>query len=587
MVTFYILGLLLIAILLFSLEKLSVDVITLLLLLALLIPGILTPQEAFSGFSSDIIIILASIFVISAALQEAGVLKRLGAELKRRSQVGSKTFLLSLMASVGAISAFMNNTTVTALFTPIVTSLAREGKISPSKLLMPVAFASILGGTITLIGTSTNVAVSGFIQHAGMQPLGMFEMAPIGIIILAVGIFYMLIVGVHILPARGAGDIREGFSLRQFLSEICVLPDSPLAGQTLAGSDLAILDFQVLKIMRGNQMIFPTASTRLEANDRLIVSGHLPNLMKVRKIEGIEIHADRLISSKDLAGGEMQIAEVLVSAKSELVGKNLRETNLHRRAGALVLAIYRHGQTLVQAMDEIRLREGDVLLVQAPPARFRLLENNFGLPVLDNIEEETKNPGRGLLILAIFILAILTGSLGILPLSVSFLTAALATILLKGVSIERAYHFIDWRLLILIGGMTAFGVAMEKTGTANLLAQAIYHSVGNLGPHFVLASFFLLTIFLTQPMSNAAAALVVLPVAIETAELIGANPRTFAISVMLAASVSFIAPLEPSCVIVYGPGKYKFFDFVKVGLGLTLLLGIVVLFLVPTLWPLF
>lgn len=586
MVITYILLLLVAAVVLFSLEKLSVDVITLLLLLALVIPGILTPQEAFAGFSNDIIVILASIFVISAALQEAGVLDWIGAEMRKRAHVGSKSFLLTLMSVVGGTSAFMNNTTVTALFTPLVAGLARRGGVSPSKLLMPVAFASILGGTVTLIGTSTNVAVSGFIQHSGMRPLGMFEMAPIGIIILFTGIAYMMLVGVRMLPVRDASDIREGFTLRKYLSEIIVLPGSPLVGQSLAGSDLAILEFQVLKLVRGDREVFPEAETRMQEGDRLIVSGHVPNLMKVREIEGIEIRADRLIDSCDLGGGDVQIAEVLVGSKSELVGQNLLEVDLHRRAGALVLAMYRHGQTVVESMDEVRIREGDVLLVQASRPQLSLLEHNFGLPVLEDVEEAPVHSKRGLWILGLFLAAVVAGSFGVLPLSVCFLSAAVATVLLKAVSIERAYHFIDWRLLILIGGMTAFGVAMEKTGTAQVLAQAIQGTLGVFGVHGVLAGFFVLTVLLTQPMSNAAAALVVLPVAIQTAELMGSNPRTFSIAVMLAASVSFIAPLEPSCVLVYGPGKYRFSDFVKVGLGLTLLLGVVVLLLVPVFWPL-
>ncbi len=583
----YIIILLTATVVLFSLEKLSVDLITLLLLVALIVPGILTPSEAFSGFGSDIVVILGSIFVISAALQDAGVLDWIGDQMRRRAHVGSKSFLLGMMGVVGGMSAFMNNTTVTALFTPVVSGLARKGNVSPSKLLMPVAFASILGGTITLIGTSTNVAVSGFIQREGMKPLGMFEMTPIGLIILVVGILYMMLVGIRFLPVHKLEeDLAEGFTLRKYLSEILVLPGSPLVGQPIGESDLAILDFQVLKIGRGAQTIFPEPGLQIEEGDLLIVSGNIQNLLFVRKIEGIEIRADRNFASSDLEGEETHMAEVLVAARSQAIGHRLVEMDLHAKAGVSVIAIYRHGQTFVESLEEIRIREGDVLLVQSEPSGFTLLQENFGLPVLEQVTAPHRKSARGLAVVGIFFAAVLCGSLGVLPLSACFLIAALAAILIGAVSMERAYQFIDWRLLILIGGMTAFGVAMEKTGTAQFLSELIMHSFAPLGPLGILAGFFVLTVIFTQPMSNAAAALVVLPVAIKTAELLGSNPRTFAIGIMLAASVSFIAPLEPSCILVYGPGKYRFSDFVKVGSGLTLVLAVVVLLLLPVFWPL-
>jgi len=587
MVVAYILILLVGAVVLFSLEKLSVDLITLLLLLALVLPGILTPSEAFAGFGSDIIVILASIFVVSAGLQDAGVLDWIGGEMQRRAKVGTKTFLLSMMSVVGGTSAFMNNTTVTALFTPLVSGLAREGGVSPSKLLMPVAFASILGGTCTLIGTSTNVAVSGFIEHHGMEPLSMFEVTPIGLIILATGIAYMMLVGVRMLPDRRDADLAGGTEFRKYLSELLVLPGSPLVGQSLAESDLAILEFHVLKVTRDGSDIAAEPGVVFQAGDRVVVSGNLKNLMVVLAIEGLDMRADRRFGSDDMRAGDSKVAEVMVAARSSAIGRSIHDLDLLRRAGTSVLALYRHGQTVVASIESERLKEGDVLLVQAEPFRFPILQENFGLTVLEQVAATHPRPKRGVAVLAVFVAAVVCGSFGILPLSACFLTAAVATILMGAVSIERVYQFIDWRLLILIGGMTAFGVAMDKTGTATFLSGIIAQAFGPFGVIGILAGFFVLTILLTQPMSNAAAALVVLPVAISTAEMLGCNPRTFSIGVMLAASISFIAPLEPSCILVYGPGKYRFADFVKTGLGLTLVLGVVVLLLLPVFWPLY
>jgi di/tricarboxylate transporter len=554
MVIGYILVLLIGAVVLFSLEKLSVDLITLLLLIALIVPGILTPAEAFAGFSNEIIVILASIFVVSAALKDAGVLDWIGSQMQRAARVGTKRFLFGMMSVVGSTSAFMNNTTVTALFTPLVAGLGRRAGVSPSKLLMPVAFASILGGTCTLIGTSTNVAVSGYLAQAGFAPVGMFEITPMGVIVLAVGMTYMVFAGTRLLPDNGDGGLTEDFAIRQYLSEIVVLPDSPLIGQKISDSDLSILDFNVLNIVRRGEVISPTPDVRMEEGDILIVIGKVSDLVKVRKIEGIDIRADRKMADHELSGRDMRIAEVLVGQPSEAAGRTLQELDFRRRLAVSV--------------------------------RLAVLQENFGMPVLDEVNTAPLHQRRGLLVLGIFISAVACGSLGAAPLSACFLVAAVACTLIGAVNIERAYQFIDWKLLILIGGMTAFGSAMEKTGTAAYLSHLVTDVFGALGPRGILAGFFVLTILLTQPMSNAAAALVVLPVALKTAELTGANPRTFGIGVMLAASVSFIAPLEPSCILVYGPGRYRFWDFVKNGLGLTLVLSVVVLLLLPVFWPL-
>ncbi len=582
----YILFLLLAGVVLFSLEKLSVDIITLILLLGLVIPGILTPKEAFQGFSNDIIVILASIFVISAALKDAGVLDWMGSQMRRMANVGSTKFLVSMMTLVGGTSSVMNNTTVTALFTPLVTGMARKAGVSPSKLLMPLAFASILGGTCTLIGTSTNVAVSGFIQQNGMEPIGMFEITPIGLIILFVGIIYMVFIGSRLLPANTDTDLTGDYEMREYLTEIEVLPNSPLIGQRIEDSDLAIMNFNVLKILRGPEGLLPERETTVEEGDVLMVTGRVSDLMKVRKIEGIAIKSDRVVDDADLADSGIRIAEVQVGKSAKVAGKTLVDLDLRERHGVTVLAMFRHGRAFAEQMKTTALHEGDVLSLQADSARLSLLQESLGMTVMEEVGKAPAHPRRGLLILSIFIGAVLCGSLNLLPLSAAFLVAAVLCVLMGAVSAERAYQFIDWRLLVLIGGMTAFGVAMEKTGTAEFLSELILQGLSPLGVHGILAGFFLLTILLTQPMSNAAAALVVLPVAVKTAQLIGCEPRTFAIGIMLAASISFIAPLEPSCILVYGPGKYRFMNFVKVGLGLTIILSVVVLSLLTLFWPL-
>lgn len=582
----FVLVLLVIAIALFATERVSVDLVAFMLLIALVVGGVLTPHEAFEGLSSDIIIILGSIFVISGALQETGVLDLLGTRILKLAGANPNRLLLLLMGSTSAVSGFMNNTTVTAMFVPPVVTLARRAKVSASKLLMPLAFASILGGTCTLIGTSTNVAVSGYLKKLGMEELGIFEVTPIGLIIVVVGLLYMMTIGKRLLPDHPETSLTAHYSMREYVSEIIVLPDSPLIGQMSYDSDLNVLEFRILKIIRAQREIVPGRNILIEEGDILLVEGKADTLMKVKKIEGIEFKPEFSLGDLDLESSEIRIAEVLITPKSELHGRTLRGANFRQYYGLTALAIYRHGQSLREQVGNIILRVGDLLLVQGEAPRVEALRSHPGLSLMGEVAEPLYDPRKGLLTVAVFGLAVLIGGLGWVPLSVAFLSAAVIAVLARCISIQRAYEFVDWRLLILIGGMTAFGTAMENTGTATFLASLIVQWCAPFGVLAVLAGFFLLTILLTQPMSNAAAALVVLPVAINAAHQIGANERTFAIGIMLTASLSLIAPFEPSCILVYGPGKYRIIDFVKVGLGLTITLALVVLFALDWFWPL-
>lgn len=582
-----VLGLLLLAIVLFAREKLPADIITLLLLVALVGGGVLTTAEAFAGFSSDIIIILGSIFVISGALQETGLLDAIGERLVRLGRTGSKRLLLLLMGSAASISAFMNNTTVAAMLVPPVIGMARIAKTSPSRLLMPLAFASILGGTCTLIGTSTNVAVSGYIAKSQLQPLGLFEITPIGLVIVAVGITYMVLIGQRFLPDHKEESPVAAYALRDYLSEIVVLPASPLIGQTSVECELSRLDFRILSLIRGDEKIDPESQVLIEQGDTLLVEGQVDTLMKMKKAEGIEIRGKLDLDKLQLGKTTLKIVEVLIAPYSNLIGRTLKQADFSKRFGLPVLAIHRRGQPLREKIGDVPLLLGDLLLVEGPTDRVEILRGTGGLVVLDEHRRPGGETRKGLCVAGAFAVAISAGALGWVPLPIAFLSAALVTVLLRGISIEKARAVIDLRLLLLIGGMTAFGTAMEKTGAAALLAHWVVTALSPLGVMTVMGGFFVLTIVLTQPMSNAAAALVVLPVAMSAARALGVQERTFAIAIMLAASISFIAPLEPACILVYGPGRYRFLDFVKVGGGLTLILIPIVLLLIPVFWPLY
>ncbi|ALJ01069.1 SLC13 family permease [Rufibacter tibetensis] len=579
-----VLFLLLAAVAMFASEKLSVDVVTLIILIVLTSCKIISPAEAFAGFSSDFIIILASIFVLSAALEDTGILDFLVNWLMRHAGHRPNTLLFFIMFFPGLVSAFMNNTTVTALFVTPIVGVAKKMRTSSSKYLMPLAYASILGGTCTLIGTSTNVAVSGYMSKAGYEPFGFFEFSGIGLVIFAVGILYMMTIGKRLLPQTTTQGLTTRYNIKTYLTEIIVQEDSPLIGQVAFTSDLSKMGFRILNIIRSKENFLPDYRTRIRTNDVLLVEGEIEDLIKVKETKGIQILADVIVED-DLVGGDIRLAEILITGKSDLLKNTIKQVEFLRRFGLVVLAVSRQGETIRTKIGDVQLQLGDMLLVQGSAERLEYLKMNQHLAVLDEFKPILFKERKGILTMAFFILAIVLGSFNILPLSICFLGAAVLSVLFKCITTDRAYQVIDWRLLILIGGMTAFGMAMENTGADKFLANAIVGLLEPFGLIVILAGFVLLTVFLTQPMSNAAAALVVLPVAIQTAIQLDSNPRTFAIAIMLSASVSLVTPFEPSCILVYGPGKYTFRDFLKIGSGLTLLLVTIILVVVPFFWP--
>jgi len=617
-----VLGLLVVAVGLFATRALPVDLVTIFLLLALVLTGILEPTEAFAGFSSQIIIILGSIFVINGALLEGRVLDLVSAWLLRVAGGSVNKLQLTTMSVVGGLSGFMNNTAVTSLFIGPTMSIARKLKTSPSKLLMPVCFASILGGTCTLIGTSTNVAVSGeiakqyqidldewmanggtdlngdgtkgsadYLQYAESnnlkiyKPLGLFEITPVGLLIMGVGIVYLMLFGRRLLPDYPDESLAEGFNIREYHSEIVVMPGSRLIGQRVFESSLAEMEFRIVKVLRKKRSFVPNTRSVIEEGDVLLVSGSMEDLMAVKDASGIEIHAETKLEDEALQTEEVKIAELLITPKSTLIRRTLKETEFRQRFGLAVLAIYRHGQSLGRKLGVIRLRAGDLLLVQGTEERLQSLQHDTNLVLLDATEvPSTDRRQKGFRALGFFALAVIAGGFGLAPLPICFLSAAALTVATRCITMQKAYEVIDWRVLIVIGGMTAFGAAMRESGTAEWLAGGIQSISEN--PRTVLAGFILLTMLLTQTMSNAAAALVVLPVAMQTAVTLGVSGQTFAIAVMLGASSSFIAPFEPACILVSGPGKYRFTDYLKAGLGLTLIMGFLVWLMVPLVWGL-
>lgn len=587
------LALLVLAIVLFATEKIPVDVVGILLVIALVMTQVLTVQEGVAGFGNDVIITIAGLFVLVGGLIKTGIIDLIGRRLHRIAG-GNEFVLTALIMTVAAASAsVLKNTTTTAMFLPVIMGLAARAKIPPSKLLMPLAFGAILGGSCTLIGTSTNLAVSGAIVRYGMEPFSMFELTPVGIIVFGVGMIYMLFVGRSMLPNRGGGEsFTDEYSIREYISELVVLYNSPLVGKTLGESNINTdLDLNVLAIIRGDQKrIAPRPFEVIEANDLLIVEGKLEDILRVKEEAGLEIKPDFKLNDGVLESGSIELFEVLVMRDSRLAGQTLKSVRFRQSYDLTVLAINRHGETFIKKLSDVMLKFGDVLLVQGSRTEIEPLVVQGELLLLEDVSASSSRVEKRKWAIAAFVL-FLTLSLSRvvigfdIPLAVCVLTGVLLLLATKTVLYAEMYSLIDFRLLVLIACMMSFGTAMEKTGTDIFLAGNIENYFGSYGPTAILAGFFLLTVVLTQPMSNQAAALVVLPIAVKSAIALGLNPRTFVVAVTFAASFSFITPLEPACVLVYTPGRYKFMDFVKIGTLLTVIVFVVAVFLVPIFWP--
>lgn len=584
-----VLALLVIALILFSIERIPIELVALLLVIALVITNTLSASEAFAGFGNDIVITIAGLFVLTGGLAKTGVVDVVGRRLHQAA--GNSEFRIAALTMIAAAlcAAVMKNTTTTAMFLPVVLGIAARRKISPSKLLMPLAFGAILGGTCTLIGTSTNLAVSGALPRYGMEPFTMFELSRVGVPIVGVGLLYMLFIGLRLLPRRqSAPSLTEQYHVRQYMTEVIVLDDSPLIGKTLAEARMGDeLDLTVLGILRGKEQfrIAPHAQEKVQAGDLLLVQGRVEDILRVKSEAGIEIKSDFTLSDNYLEGKDVELFEAMVPRGSDFIGRTLKRLDFRNRYQLVVLAINRHGVNLLSKISRVRFRFGDVLLIQGNRQQAESLASHDQILLLEEISEKQARPSKrhwALLAFGVFLFFSITH---LVPLSIAVLLGVMILLASHSLRMSEVYEIIDWRLLILIACMMSFGVAMEKTRADQYLADLIVRGTGVYGPMAVLAGFFAMTVALTQPMSNQAAALVMLPIAVKTALALGLNPRTFAITVTYAASCSFLTPLEPACVLVYTPGRYRFFDFLKVGSLLTIAVFVIVIWLVPRLWP--
>jgi len=583
------LGLILAALVCFSFEWIPTDVVALGLLLLLIVTGLLPARDAFAGFGSDTVLMILGLLIMTTALVRTGVVDLVGRAILRHAGERVTPLLAVIMLSCALLSAFISNTAAAAFFLPVALGISAKAKLSPSKLLMPIAFASILTSSVTLISTSTNLVISGLMTNAGLPPMGMFELSPVGIPIAIAGLLYMFFIGRFLVPDRApTTGLLEQFGVRSYVTEVLVLPDSALVGKTIAESNFGRdLDLEIVRVLRDpDRHLWPRPSLRIAAGDILLVEGARADVLKVKDTAGIEIRPDVELSDPDLNDEDSSLVEALIVPGSRLVGRTLRRAGLRELYGVQVLGLNRHGRNLLAKLSHISIRPGDVLLIQGRTTGVARLATDGLVSVLNAVIDQPQPRPRAWRALAIFAGALILATCNVLPLAVAVMVGAFAMFATRCVAPDEAYRNLDWRVVILIACMLALGQAMMQTGSAEYLAQHVAAAAEGHSPLWLLGGFFLLTVILTQPMSNQAAAAVIVPIAVQTAIQLGLNPRAFVIAIAVAASCSYLTPLEPACLMVYGPGRYRFMDFVRVGAPLVVVLFALALWLVPKFWPL-
>lgn len=570
-------------------EAIRADLVAMLVLAALLVTRLIDLDAAFSGFSNRATVTVACMFLISAGLQASGLVGYLGDRLLLHGPTRPAALLVVVALVISPVSAFINNTAVVAIFLPIVVRACQGNRVSPSFLMMPLSFFAMLGGTCTLIGTSTNILVSDLAESHGIAPFKMFEFTLLGLALLAAGTLYMLFVARHLMPATVQPESRtQGFAVNRYLSEVLVLPDSPLIGQSVVDARVGErYDLEVLAHVRGKVMrTVPGNLEPLAEGDLLLVNASAEALMRIREGTGLAVKPGRHPDVADLRAADTVLLEAVVTPTSDLEGRTLKGVNFRNRFGATTLAIRRHGLDVREKIGRLRLSVGDELLILAPRRNLSQLRQEGSFVILEEHEVPTLRPFHAALTLAVTAGVVVSATTGLLDIAAAAVVGSVIMVVSGCLPKGRVYQSIEWRVIFLLAGLIPLGVAMEQTGAAGWVVESLLRVTGDFGPTAVLALFFLMASVMTGFMSNTATAALLAPLALSCGQELGVDPRPFLVALTFAASAAFWTPIGyQTNLLVYGPGQYRFIDYVKVGGPLTLISWAIATVLIPRLYP--
>ncbi|UUY09914.1 SLC13 family permease [Pseudomonas sp. J452] len=569
-------------------EKWTPDVVAAIAVAALLVSQVLTPGEVLGVLSNSAPATIACMFVLSAALERTGCIDALGNWLGNLVGDDPVRMLAGLMITALVISAFLNNTPVVAILTPVAIALAKRANSSPSKLLIPLSFATVLGGMLTMIGTSTNILVDGVARKAGLEPFGMFEITPAALVFCVVGFVYLMLFSNRLLPDRDtlSKQLRPDLG-RTFMTELLVPHDSPVIGKSLSEAHLnGGSGLQVLKIFRDQQELTePAGDTQLQAGDLLVLHGQVKDMVDMRESNRLTFNrgeAFETVSSHDVI-----LAEAIVGRGSRYSHRPMRDLDLTARYGIAVLAVHRQDENIQGNLDELQLQFGDVMLVEGTPAQIKRFADNGELISLNTVQERAYRRDKAPIAIIATLAVMLLAAFELMPIEGLAMIACAVVIATRCLDVEDAYKAVDWKILSLIFGMLAISIAMAKVGLIDLIVSHTMAAIPNASPLLVLGFVYLLTTILTEILSNNAVAVLVTPVAIGIAQSLGLDPRPFVVAVMFAASVSFATPIGyQTNTFVYNAGGYRFSDFMRIGIPLNILMVGVAMLVIPMIWPL-
>lgn len=563
------------------------DVVAMLALLIVVFTGLIPIERAFSGFSNPAVITVAAVLVVSRGLQNSGAVDLVGQWLGK-IKGGISIQLLALTGIITLLSAFMNNVGALALLLPVAINMARKKKISPSIYLMPIAFAAHFGGMITLIGTPANLLISNFRTAAVGTPYRIFDFAPVGAGVALVGLLFISFIGWRILPARKGEDSTQGlFSVEKYFTEVRIDESSRLVGRLLREvKGIVEVDLVIVAVVRaGSRMISLKPDFKFQTDDILVMQIDTENLERLLMVNGIELVGDLPISREDLESKDIALVEAVITASSMMVRETAYSLDLRRRHGVNLLAISRKGTQLKTRLDRLTFQSGDVLLLQCAPNRIKDVMALLGCLPLAERDLRIGQPRRTVLAVVIFLSALVLSAMGIVPVQISFVATAFLMVITKLVTLKQVYASIDWSIILLIGAMIPVGEALETSGGSQLIANTLLSFSHNVSPAWMVVIIMVL-MTVSDVVNNAAAAVLIAPIAINIAQGMGVAPDAFLMAIVLGTSSSFITPIgHQSNTLVMGPGGYKFNDYFKMGIYLEIINVVVGAPLILLFWP--
>lgn len=578
------------AVVLFATEWVSVDLIGLLIMASLAVTGVVSTEQALDGFSNDATITVAFMFIISAALMKTGALQTLAHRLSSYYRSNFGLGVLLLMVLVAFVSAFINNTPVVAVFIPVVIQLAHASGQPASKLLIPLSYSSILGGTCSLLGTSTNLLVSGIVVESGLPGLNLFTMAPLGLMFLALGLIFMMLLGIRLLPnRRSLSEQGEMYNLREFITEIELMPNHPAVNRRIMDADFVKeLGMEIIEVYRNGSIFpLPPGDFTLKPHDKLKVNCDQEKLFQLKDRVKINRQPTVKIGETDLKSKNTTLVELIVTSDSEVENKTLREIDFRRRYRSAPLAIQHREEIAHNHLYELKLRAGDVIMAEVKSHYVEELKkpNSPFMIVSENTVDDFQIK-KLYKVLAVILGIVLLSTFQVVPMVVAVIGGVTLLALLRVIEMKEAYRAINWKIIFLLAGALSLGKAMQNSGLDQSIAHVLIHNLRSLGPLAILSGMYLLTSLLTEAMSNNATAALMTPIAIATAYELEVHYLPFVMAVMFASSASFMTPVGyQTNTMVYSAGKYRFLDFVRVGSLLNLMFWLLATLMLTVIYP--